>query len=123
MFGKEKKPGLFGRLKMKIEKMFDAEGLTYFGKIFMFDIYLMIVSIFGIGIVSIIKTIIKAIYVYVEQAYAMNMSSAKILPGIGGTFIALFIVSLVAFLIMSVIEGCCEGGEEGSLMEKKNEDK
>lgn len=86
MFGKEKKPGLFSRLRTKIEKMFDSEGLTFFGKIFMFDIYLMVISIFGIGIVSIIRTIVKALLVSVEQIYTCNFSAVKILPGIGSSF-------------------------------------
>ena len=113
----EKKPGLFARLKTKIEQMFDSKDLTFFGKIFMFDIYLMVISVIGTGIISIIKTLITVSFVIINKNLTI-----KILPTIGGLFLTLFIISLIIFVIASIVEALEIASEDKSLMERKDEE-
>lgn len=113
----EKKSGLFARLKTKIEQMFDSKDLTFFGKIFMFDIYLMVISMIGTGIISIIKTLIAVSFTIINK----NLT-VKVLPTIGGLFIALFVISLIIFVLSSIAEAVSIASDEKSLMERKDDE-
>ena len=113
----EKKLGLFARLKTKIEQMFDSKDLTFFGKIFMFDIYIMVISMIGTGIISIIKTLIAVSFTIINK----NLT-VKVLPTIGGLFIALFVISLIIFVLASIAEAVSIASDEKSLMERKDDE-
>jgi large-conductance mechanosensitive channel len=123
---KEKKQSFFEKIKTKIDKMIESDTLTFAGKCYMLNLYFLIISFFGVIIVSFVNSIINALFAfYTLSMETVNEAAAKtvdgLLSGATGAVWLTFIITFITFVCMTVIEMINQADNEESILEKEKD--
>ena len=111
---KEKKPGFIKKLKTKIDELFKSDNLTFLGKIFMLTIYVVVLSVIGIGCFSLLNSSINVfLFIY-------GLKEVSCFLSINICLWLIFIFSFITAICLIAAEAFTISNGEVSLFEKED---